>query len=453
MKVVIIGNNVSGTFTAQNIRNLNDEIEIEIYTQEEYPYYSRVKLPELISERVTINKLIVFKEEWYSKKNIELKLNTHINKIDPGSKTIIVEGKKQPVSFDKLILALGSTPNIPPIKKALEMKNEKKGVFTLRSINDALEIKEYIKGNNAQKAVIIGGGLLGLELANQIKNCNLDTTVVEFFPRLLPRQLDTECGTMLKEEVESRGINVVLDATTEEILGSKSVTGIKLKRGRIIDAEIILIQAGIRPTIDLAKNANLATNRGIVVNEYLETSENDIFAVGDCIEFKEQIFGIIPACMEQSKIVAASVLGSKNVLYQGTTPQNTLKIVGLELTSIGIIDPSKEEAGGWEILKRADKKDCCYQKLVLKDNKLKGAILFGETDMMPFVYKKMEQDVDKQELRELLKMYLYMCSNCNAEYDEFLMDKLFNDLPDDWKCKCGASKNQFKKTLKKGNNL
>ncbi|HEC40713.1 MAG TPA: hypothetical protein ENI29_20895, partial [bacterium] len=246
---------------------------------------------------------------------------------------------------------------------------------------------------------------------------------------------------------------VVLDATTEEILGSKSVTGIKLKRGRIIDAEIILIQAGIRPTIDLAKNANLATNRGIVVNEYLETSEKDIFAAGDCIEFKDQIFGIIPACMEQSKIVAASVLGSKNVLYQGTTPKNTLKIVGLELTSIGIIDTSKEEGGGWEILKRADKKDCCYQKLVLKDNKLKGAILFGETDMMSFVYKKMEQDVDKQELRKLLKMYLYRCSNCNTEYDEFLMDKLFNDLPDDWKCKCGASKNQFKKTLKKGNNL
>jgi len=445
MKVVIIGNNVSGTFTAQNIRNLNDETEIEIYTQEEYPYYSRVNLPELISERVTVDKLIVFKEEWYNNKNIKLKLNARVNKIDLGSKAIIIDGKKQPVSFGKLVLALGSTPNIPPIKKALEMKNEKRGVFTLRSINDALEIKEYIKKNNAHKAVIIGGGLLGLELANQIKKCNMDTTVVEFFPRLLPRQLDTECGTMLKEEVESRGINVVLDATTEEILGNKSVTGIKLKSGKIIDADIILIQAGIRPTIDLAKNANLATNRGIIVNEYLETSEKDIFAVGDCIEFKEQIFGIIPACMEQSKIVAASVLGSKNVLYQGTTPKNTLKIVGLELTSIGIIDPSKEEAGGWEILKRADKKDCCYQKLILKDNKLKGAILFGETDMMSFVYKKMEQDVDKQELRKLLKMYLYVCSNCDAHYDEAIKDISFNDLPEDWKCKCGASKNQFKK--------
>ena len=453
MKVVIIGNNVSGTFTAQNIRNLNDDIEIEIYTQEEYPYYSRINLPELISERVAIDKIIVFKEEWYTNKNIKLKLNARVNKIDLESKAIIIDGKKQPVSFDKLVLTLGSTPNIPPIKNALEMKNEKRGVFTLRTIKDALEIKEFIKKNNAQKAVIIGGGLLGLELANQINKCNLKTTVVEFFPRLLPRQLDTECGTMLKEEVESRGINVVLDATTEEILGKKSVTGIKLKGGRIINTEIILIQAGIRPTIDLAKNANLATNRGKIVNEYLETSEKDIFAVGDCIEFKEEIFGIIPACMEQSKIVAASVLGSKNVLYQGTTPQNTLKIVGLELTSIGIIDPSKEEAGGWEILKRADKKDCCYQKLILKDNKLKGAILFGETDMMPFVYKKMEQDVDKQELRELLKMYLYMCSNCNAEYDESLKDLSFHDLPDDWKCKCGASKNQFKKTLKNVNNL
>ncbi len=445
MKVVIIGNNVAGTFTAQNIRYLNEDANIEIFTRESYPYYTRINLPELISEKVTISDLIVFKEDWYRNKNLKLFLNKKVNKIDPKNKTIFLEGEREPISFDKLILALGSAPNIPPIKNAVEMKNGKKGVFTLRTIDDALGIKEYIKTNALKKAIIIGGGLLGLELANQIKDCNLDTTIVEFFPRLLPRQLDEECGTMLKEEIEQRGINVVLDATTEEILGDGRVSGVRLKDGQQIDADIILIQAGIRPIIDLAKDANIQTNRGIVVNEFLETSEKDIYAVGDCIEYKNQIWGIIPACMEQSKIVAASVFGIKKIEYKGTTPKNTLKVVGLDLTSIGIIDASKGQGGGWEILKKADKKDCCYQKLVLKDNKLKGAILFGETKAISFVYSKIEQDVSKEELRKILELYVYVCSNCSTKFDEIEKEILFKDLPDDWKCNCGAPKSKFKK--------
>jgi len=445
MKVVIIGNNVAGTFTAQNIRYLNDEVDIEIFTQEPYPYYTRIKLPELISKKVTIDDLIVFKDEWYKNKKLKLNLNKKVLNINPKDHTINIEGENDPVAYDKLILALGSVPNIPPIKNASEMKIKKKGLFTLRSIEDALEIQDYIKKFASKKAIVIGGGLLGLELANQIKNYNLETTVVEFFPRLLPRQLDEECGTMLKEEIESRGINVVLDAATEEILGNGRVTGIKLKGGQTLDADIVLIQAGIRPTIDLGKDANIKTNRGIVVNDFLETSEKDVYAVGDCIEYKNQIWGIIPACMEQSKIVASSVLGLKKTDYKGTTPKNTLKIVGLELTSIGTIDPTKGEGGSWEILKRADKKDCCYQKLVLKDNKLKGAILFGENKAMSYVYNKMEEDVDRDELKKLLELYTYICSNCGMEYDEAKSDVLFKDLPEDFKCpECGALKDEFK---------
>ena len=444
MKVVIVGNNVAGTFTSQNMRYLNEDIEIEIFTQERYPYYTRVNLPELISGKVQAEDLIVFKDDWYKDKNIKLNLNSKVTFIEPEQKVLFIEGHDDLVSYDKLILALGSVPNIPPIKNAREMVG--KGVFTLRTIDDTLEIKEYIQKSKAKNAIIIGGGLLGLELANQIKNANLDTTVVEFFPRLLPRQLDDECSAMLKEEIETKGIKVVLNAATEEVIGNGFVTGIKLKDGQIFDADIILIQAGIRATVDLAQNSGIETNRGIIVDQFLETSKKDIFAVGDCVEYKNQTWGIIPACMEQSKIVAASVLGLKKVEYKGTTPKNTLKIVGLELTSIGIFDPSKEEGGGWDILKRADKKDCCYQKLVLKDNTLKGAILFGDNKAMSFVYKKMEQDVTREELMEILELYLFRCSNCGAEYDETKMEVLFKDLPDDWKCpNCKHSKEGFKK--------
>ncbi len=444
MKVVIVGNGVAAVFTAQNLRYLREDVDIEIYTQEKYPYYTRVNLPELISGNVQVDDLIVFKDDWYKDRNIKQNFNNRITKIEPDQKVVFIENQNDPVSYDKLILALGSVPNIPPIKNAREMVG--KGVFTLRTIDDTLEIKEYIKKHNAKNAIIIGGGLLGLELANQIKNANLHATVVEFFPRLLPRQLDDECSLMLRKEIENKGIKVVLSATTEEIIGNGAVTGIKLKDGQKIDSDIILIQAGIRATIDLAQNSGIETNRGIVVNEFLETSENDIFAVGDCIEYKNQTWGIIPACMEQSKIVAASVLGLKKIEYKGTTPKNTLKIVGMELTSIGIFDPSKEEGGGWDILKKADKEDCCYQKLILKDNTLKGAILFGDTNAMSFVYKKMEKEVTRQELMEILELYLYKCSNCGAEYDETKMEVLFKDLPEEWKCpNCKHLKEGFNK--------
>lgn len=444
MKVIIIGNNVSGTFSAQNIRYLDENIDIELYTQEKYPYYTRIKLPELISGKVKIDDLIVFKKEWYENNNLKLNLERLVEKIDPATKKIFIKGEDSPISYDKVILALGSTPSIPPIKNAVNMYQQKKGVFTLRSIDDALEIKNFIKNEQVKKVIVIGGGLLGLELANQVKDIVLETTVVEFFPQLLPKQLDKECGDMLKQEIEDRGIKVVLNATTEEILGNGKVTGIRLKDGREFAAEIILIQAGIVPTIDIAKAAKIHTNKGIIVNEFLETSEKNVFAVGDCIEYKNQIWGIIPACMEQSKIVAASVVGTKNVEYEGTTPKNTLKIVGIDLTSIGIIDPSKEESGGWDILRKSDKKDCCYEKIVLKDNRLKGAILFGDNKAISYVYNKMEEDVDKHELRELLEIHIYECSNCGMLYDEAKKDVLFKDLPDTFQCpECGSSKDAF----------
>ena len=446
MKVVIIGNGVAGTFAAQNIRNQDDNIEIEIYSKEKYPYYTRIKLPELISERITIDDIIVFQEEWYENKKIKTYLNKKIKAIHPKQKQIIIEDEDKPIGYDKLILATGSMPNIPPIKNAVEMIG--KGVFTLRNIDNALEIRDYIKKNNVQKAIVIGGGLLGLELARQIKNCNLDTTVVEFFPRLLPRQLDLDCGGILKKEIENMGINVELDAATEEIITNGTVKGIKIKDGREIEGDIVLIQAGIRATIDLAKNAKLDTNRGIIVNQFLETSVEDIYAVGDNIEYNSQTWGIIPACLEQSKVVAASVIGKKDIEYKGTIPKNTLKIVGIDLTSVGVYDPEdiNQVGAGWEILKNIDKKGGCYKKIVIKGNTLKGAILFGEKEAIPYVNKNLEKEIEEAELRMAINLYKWICGGCGGIYDEAKMDLLFKYLPEDWKCpKCKTPKNKFKK--------
>ena len=448
MKVIIIGNGVAGTFSAQNIRALDKEAIIEIYSLENYPYYTRIKLPELISKQATTEDLIVFNEDWYKNKNIKVYLGKKINRINIKHEHIFIEGENEPVSYDKLIFATGSIPNIPSIKNVVEMKG--KGVFTLRNMDNGLEIQKYIEKKDVKKGIIIGGGLLGLELAKQIKNCDIETTVVEFFPRLLPRQLDLDCGNMLKDVIEDMGIKVVLSAATEEILGDDKVKGIKLKDDREFEADIVLIQAGIRSTIDLAKQSNLETNRGIIVNQFLETSKKDIYAVGDCIEYKGQTWGIIPACIEQSKIIASSVLGKKHIEYAGTIPKNTLKIVGIDLTSVGIFDPEDTEqvGAGWEIMKAIDKKRNCYKKIVLKDKILKGAILFGYKKAFSYVNKNIESEVNEQEIRKILELFIWECSNCGKEYDEGKMDVLFNYLPEDWKCpECKGPKEGFKKRI------
>ncbi|TXT63195.1 MAG: hypothetical protein BAJALOKI1v1_770013 [Promethearchaeota archaeon] len=442
MEIHIIGNNVGGTFTAQNIRKQNGDAEIHIYSEENHNYYTRIKLPEIISEQMIIDDLIVFKQEWYDHNRINTHLNSKITKIDPEAKTFLIENGEQ-ISYDKLVLAIGSHPNIPPITNARESVG--KGVFTLRNIEDALEIRQYIKKNHCEKAIIIGGGLLGLELSKQIKNCGLDTRVVEFFPRLLPRQLDVDCANMLEQEVEEMGIEVELDAKTDKILANDTIEGILLKNGVIYEADIIFIQAGVKPNVSLAKEAGIDVNKGIVVNEYLEASKKDIYAVGDCIEFNSQTWGIIPACIEQSEIAASSILGKKEEKYKGTTPKTTLKIVGIDLTSVGVHDP-EEVGGGWEILKKADRTSNCYQKIVLKDNKLKGAILFGKKDAVSFVNKNIESEVSIEEIRKAIEAYIYKCSNCGAKYDEAKKDISFNDLPEDWQCpKCGSSKDKFSK--------
>ncbi len=443
MEIHIIGNNVAGTFTAQNIRKQNKDVEIHIYSEENYNYYTRVKLPEIISEKRDIDDLIVFKEEWYENNQIKTHLNTKIKSINPDIKYMVVNESEEQISYNKLILAVGSHPNEPPINNARERLGN--GVFTLRNINDALKIRRFIKENNCKKAIIIGGGLLGLELSKQIKNCGLDTRVVEFFPRLLPRQLDIDCANMLKKEVEDMGIEIELDAKTEKILANNTIEGILLKNGDKYEADIIFIQAGVRSNIELAKEAEISVNNGIIVNKYLETSKKDIYAVGDCIEFNNQTWGIIPACIEQAEIVASSVLGKNKKEYKGTTPKTTLKIVGIDLTSVGVYDP-EEVGGGWEILKKADKSSNCYQKIVLKDNKLKGAILFGKKDGVSFVNKNIESEVSIEDIRKAIDAYIYKCENCGAEYDEVKKGIAFQDLPENWKCpQCGSPKKEFKK--------
>ncbi len=367
-RVIVIGNGLCGTIFAKTLRDLDPETEIEIFGQEQYLYYPRPNLIEFLAGHMPYDRLFAFQEAWYSEHNIGLRLAQKVERIDPATKT--VELKNQGVrEYDKLLLANGAYAGVPPIRNA-----DMAGVFTLRTLEDALAIQTYLK--NRKKVAVIGGGLLGLEIARALNAGEAEVTVIEFFPRLLPRQLDTRAATLLKQQIESMGIQVLLGKTTEEILGEGEASGLRFKDGGEIAADMVVVAAGVRPYLDLAQEAGLATDKGVIVNSQLQTSHPDIYAAGDVSEHKGRVYGIIPASFQQARTAAYNIAGQLQE-YEGTVPSNTLKVMGVNVTSVGLVNPEEE---GYEELFKLDEPHGRFKKVVLQDGALVGAIWMGSKE-------------------------------------------------------------------------
>ena len=383
LNVVIVGNGVAGVTAARIIKEKNPEIRVSIYTDESHHYYPRPRLYEVLSGEAKPREVYMFSEDWYEKKGINVQLNKKALSIDTDRKELLLEDGSR-VNYDKLLLANGGHSFIPPIKGA-----EKTGVFALRTIRDALNIKEFTK--KTEKVIVIGGGLLGLEFASSLKKLGQQVEVVEMFPRLLPRQLDPDGATILKNRIASRGIDIVLGVKTVEILGRETVSGILLDSGEELSGDLVLISAGMRSNTGLALEAGIKVNRGVVVDGHLRTSADDVYAVGDVAEFEGIVYGIIPAALEQASIAAANILGEEDNVYTGTVPSNTLKIVDVELTSMGLVNPEEPK---YEEVKKTDKKKGVYKKLVLDKGKIVGAILLGDKKGVTSIKKLMIHETD-----------------------------------------------------------
>ena len=325
-KYLIIGNGVAGTSAAETIRQNDTTGEITIATDEDLPFYYRVRLPNLLCGEVAESALIAKKKEWYDEKNIVLKLNSRITGAEADEKSVRLKSGES-LAYDSLLLANGSQPFIPPIKGS-----GKNGVFALHAIDDARQIIQAAgKINNV---VLIGGGLLGLETANGLHKLGKKITVVEFFPRLLPRQLDSEGAQKLQNYFENLGFIFKLGATTKEIAGNNNIEQVILEDGDILPAEMVIISAGVRPNLELAKMLGLKTDKGLVVDKYMQTSKADIYAAGDVIEFEGKTYGIWPAAMEQGKIAGMNISGGATA-YEGTILSSILKVAGIDLASAG----------------------------------------------------------------------------------------------------------------------
>ncbi|NVM53473.1 MAG: NAD(P)/FAD-dependent oxidoreductase [Candidatus Helarchaeota archaeon] len=387
MRVVILGGNIAGSNAADIIKKENPEIDVEIYTEESYFNYTRIKLPAFLCGTAKKDDLITCSAQWYNDRNLKYNRNYHATKILPQKKLIQFENGEK-TTYDKLLLCIGSKSNILKIDGV-----DTDGLFTLKTLDDALEIRAYAK--DKKSAIVIGGGLLGLEIAKSLSDLNLEITVLEFFPRLLPRQLDIDGAEMLQKILGDFKIEVGLNASTREITIEKQLT-VKVADGREFKADFVVMAVGVNPNIELARKSGIKVNRGILVNEYMETNIKDIYAAGDCAEFNGRVWGIIPVAFEQSKIAALNILGKK-VEYNEIIPSNTLKIVGVDLTSIGRVTP---EEGLPEEIMFVDQAKRIYKKIVIDDNRVVGAILLGDRSNQSTIMKLIKNKIDVSQFKE-----------------------------------------------------
>ena len=359
---LIVGNGVAGTTAAENIREEDKGGHIRIVTDEDLSFYYRIRLNEFLSGDIKEQDLLAKQKQWYYDQGIDLTLDVRITGAEPRDKVIITE-KNEKLSYDRLLVATGSHSFIPPIKGS-----EKRGVFALRSVLDARNIVTYAK--NIDEVVLIGGGLLGLEAGNALRKLGKKVMVVEFFPRLLPRQLDMDGAVRLQGIMEEMGFSFRLGTRTEEIAGDGVVEAVSLDGGESLPAKMVIISAGVRPNLQLAESMALKCDKGIVVDEYLRTDQPDIYAAGDVAEYRGMPYGIWPAAMEQGKIAGINMAGGDRT-YDGTTMANTLKVVGVDLASAGNIDAENE----FESKVFTDEK--VYKKIVIENNQIIGCIMLG----------------------------------------------------------------------------
>ncbi|MBA4394139.1 MAG: NAD(P)/FAD-dependent oxidoreductase [Desulfobacca sp.] len=392
MNYIIIGNGVAGTTAAETIRKKDSQGDIKIFTDEAYPFYSRIRLMEFLADEVELPKLQIRSNNWYNDQNIKLFVNSRVINIDQDKKEIITAtGDRYP--FDKLLLADGSHSFVPPITGA-----EKKGVFSLRNLQDALDIKAFASGKS--KALLIGGGLLGLEVGNSLRKKGLIVSVAEFFPRLLPRQTDPACGALLQTRLEQMGLTFYLGVQSKEILGDEIVTGLLLGDGRRIETDLIIISAGVRPNLELAQKLGIKIGKGVPVSDTLETEIPDVYAAGDGIEHKGMLYGIWPASEKQGEVAGLNMAGNTTI-YTGTTFSNQLKVAGIDLLAAGEIDPD----GKLESLVDQNQETGTYRKLVLKENRLVGCLLFGTLAGRKQILKALDEKRDISAIKDKLARF------------------------------------------------
>lgn len=378
MKILIIGNGAAAMAAVESIKKKDPSIAVAMISDEKHPYYSRPRVIELLSGKVGLEQIIIKKKEFYEAAGIKLISPASVKLIDTAAKSVVMENG-EPEKYDKLIIAAGAYSFIPPVEGG-----QNPGVFTLRTIDDAAAIIDYSK--NKKSAAVIGGGLLGIEAAISLTARGLKTTVVEFFDRLLPRQLDADGAAILRGMLEAKGLSFMLPKQAQSITGAGNELIINFKDNTALTAGLIVFSAGIRCNLKIIEGTKIAADKGIKINNFMETSVEDIYACGDIAEYNGMNYGIWPAAREQGIAAGLNAAGEKTE-YKGSVLSAKLKVAGIDLGSMGKIETdadtkvfTKHEGG-------------VFKRVFIKDGKLSGAILLGDTAD----YQKLQETMKRAE--------------------------------------------------------
>jgi nitrite reductase (NADH) large subunit len=380
---LVVGAGIAGVSAAEAIHKTQPDASITMVSDEHNLPYFRMNLTRYLAGELERDRLDLHNREWYHENHVEIILDTHIDDIDAASKQIRLENGRL-IEYDKLILANGASPFVPPIPG-----RELDGVMTLRSLEDADKILNITA--EPANVVCIGGGLLGLEIAGGIAQKGTNVTVLEALDWLLPRQLGKEAAEMLRGQIEAMGIKVIVPARIKQINGEGKVSAVELDDGTIIPANLVLISAGIRPNLDLAKRIGLEVNRGIIVNEHMQTSDPDIYAAGDVCEYHGILYGLWVPARKQGEVAGRSAAGQPTE-YPGDPPSAKLKVLGLDLFSIGQFSPAEasDRLVTWQ---EGDR----FISFLFRDAKMIGSNLLGETGLDMKVKKAIDSGKDFSE--------------------------------------------------------
>jgi ferredoxin-nitrate reductase len=400
-KIAVVGAGAAAFRFIQNYREINTSDEIIVFSNEENPFYNRVLLPEYVTAELSWEQLLKIKDEALSKLNITMKSGVSIDNINT-KENIILDSDGITHSFDSLILATGSRPFIPE-NAQLHLP----GRFTIRKKEDADRLKNYLDNTNLvpeeQHVVIVGGGLLGLELAAALKHKKVKITIIQRASRLMERQLDRISSKLLAEEVQLRDIQIYFDNEVSTVFETDNPNEIEiaLKSGRIITANAIVYTIGTIPNIELAKESGISCGRGVKVNQYLQSSNPNVFAIGEIAEFNNQLFGITSAAEEQADVLANFMAGDISSFYKGSVLMNILKLEDINLCSIGEIEiPDNDDS--YEEIVFADLGKRYYKKCIVKNDLLIGAILMGDKNEFAEFKTMIESKIELSDKRNTL---------------------------------------------------
>ncbi|MCE9650486.1 MAG: nitrite reductase large subunit NirB [Parvibaculum sp.] len=390
-KLVVIGNGMApGRMLERLFDTAPDRFDVTIFNAESRVNYDRILLSPVLSGEKSFEEIIIHGDGWYIERGITLYKSHKIVEIDRKKRTVRSE-HGEVAQYDKLVIATGSLPIVIPVPG-----HNLAGVLTYRDLDDVNAM--ILAAKSRGRAVVIGGGLLGLEAAAGLQLQGMEVTVLHLMPTLMERQLDASAGYLLKKALEDRGIRVITSANTKEITGNGRVEAVHLEDGTVIPADLVVMAVGIRPNAALAKDAGLEVNRGIVANDRMQTSDPDIYALGECVEVGGACYGLVAPLYQMAGIAASHLAGDAEARFAAPQTATRLKVTGIDLYSAGDFSDGDDRE---EIVLR-DAAAGVYKRLVLKENRIIGAVMYGEASDGPWFFDMMKSATDIADMRETL---------------------------------------------------